>query len=326
MDEERFPLLGDIEEYARDGLAGGFAVGSSRDTPQVRFQIAPVDHCISMLVLATDNVPGPDLRGKANIKYELEDHSGIMWHRLDVTYDDNLAEIYPILCSMSDRIQIGKENFRQAVDAALAGVEQILAGRAGLSREKRVGLFGELTVLCSLAAATTADLALKAWRGAGNEEHDFGLNETDLEVKTTTSEDRAHWITNLKQLKPSKGRPLHLLSIQITAAGAENGCTLPELVAYARGVAGMPVVALNKSLEDYGYYDLHADLYIEDWRLRSAPAFYLVDDQFPALTTDRLFSAVPDAGRIVGLRYRINVDGLAPQAPIFPVELPGAST
>jgi hypothetical protein len=88
----------------------------------------------------------------------------------------------------------------------------------------------------------------------------------------------------------------------------------------------MPVVELNKSLEDYGYYDLHADLYIEDWRLRSAPAFYLVDDHFPALTTDRLFSVVPDAGRIIDLRYRLNVDGLSPQVPIFPVEIAGVST
>jgi hypothetical protein len=326
MNENRHPPLSTFERYARDGLAGSFTVGATNDTPEVRLQIAPVDRRISMLVLAANNVPGPDLRGKANIDYRLEDHLGTMWHRLDVTYDDNLAEIHPILCSIADRIQLEREDFTHAVDAALAGVEQILAGRKGLSRKKRVGLFGELTVLCSLAAATNAAVAFKAWRGPDNEEHDFGLEETDLEVKTTTTEDRAHWITNLKQLVRSTRRPLHLLSIQITAAGAENGRTLPEMVGLAREIVGTPVAELNKSLEDYGYYDIHADLYTEDWRLRSTPAFYLVDDQFPALTTERLFSAVPDAGRVVDLRYRVNVDGLTPEAPIFHIEIPGIPT
>ena len=35
------------------------------------------------------------------------------------------------------------------------------------------------------------------------EEHDFGLNRFDIEVKTTLSEDRRHRVSSLTQLEPS---------------------------------------------------------------------------------------------------------------------------
>ncbi len=319
---EGHPPFSALESYVREGVPGVLTLDGR---PEIRIQIVPGERRLSLLVEPTDNIPGPDLSGFANIKYGFVDAAGTMWHSLDARYKDNLAEIYPILCSIADRIQVDKESFAHAVTSALSGVEQILAGRAGMSREKQIGLFGELVALASMASAKGAAHALKAWRGANDEEHDFGLKATDLEVKTTTSEDRVHWIGNLKQLRPSKGRPLHLLSIQITLAGAEDACDIPELVDRTRRLPGMPLSELNTALEKYGYRDVHADLYTDEWRLRSAPAFYLVDDQFPALTRDQLKAAVPASEKIVELRYRINVDEITPQEPLFYIELPGAS-
>lgn len=312
-----------FESYIDEGVPGAFVVEGVDGTPQIRFQIAPIEHTISMLVAVTDNVDGPDVLERANVDYRLQNYAGVMWHRLDVKYEDNLAEIYPILCSVADRIQVQNETFTCAVDATFTGVEQILAGRGGLPKEKRVGLFGELVVLHSLATATSVVKAFEAWRGADNEEHDFGLASTDLEVKTTRSEERVHWIGSLTQLRASENRLLHLLSIQITAAGVEPGLSLAEIVSATRGLPGIPVADLNKSLRDYGYFDVHADLYSQKWRLRSSPAFYLVDDQFPALTRERLVYAVPNADRIVELRYRINVGSLLSEVALFPVEIPG---
>lgn len=311
-----------VEAYALDGLSGSFAV---EGMPAGRIQLLPADRVITLLMHAADNVAGPDLHGLANIDYSLEDEAGVMWHRLDVSYADNLAEIYPVLCAIADRVQLKRETFASAVRAALTGLQEILAGRAGLTPEKQIGLFGELTVLLSLALYTSAVTAVKAWRGPNREEHDFGLANSDLEVKTTVSEKRSHWINSLTQLSPSPERLLFLLSLQLTTAGSEPGMSLAELVDAAHTFPGMPAEKLSAALESGGYFPRHADLYVTRWRFRSAPAFYLVDEQFPALTTSRVFSVVPNGERIEDVRYRIGLDGLDKREPMFPVEIPGLS-
>src|ERR1019366_9942451 len=102
--------------------------------------IAPHDRVLSLLVRATGNVPAPDLSERANLGYELQEDGGAMWHRLNVSYGDNLTEVYPVLCTIADRVPLGGESFTDAVDAVLAGLGDILAGRGGLSHEKQVGL------------------------------------------------------------------------------------------------------------------------------------------------------------------------------------------
>lgn len=310
-----------VKTYVTEGLPGGFTIDG---VPEAQVQIAPGNCLISLLVRAVDNVAGPDTRGLANLEYSLEDHAGTMWHRLDVGYQDNLPEVYSLLCSIIDRIQLRQQTFSQAVGTALAGLGEILAGRGGLTRDQQVGLFGELITLLSISAHSSPGEAIRAWRGPFGEEHDFGLPTADLEVKTTTSEERDHWIAGLKQLTPSLGRPLHLLSVQITAAGLETGFTLPTLVEVARNFSGMPLEELSVRLESVGYQDTHADLYVNKWRLRTAPAFYLVDEDFPALTSERVSSLVSSAELIKDVRYRINLDTLPRFYPeLFPVQNQG---
>ena len=309
-----------IEAYANDGVAGGFAVDGS---PSSRIQLAPADRSVTLLTQAIDNVPGPDVQGLANLDYSLEDQGGTMWHRLNVVYQDNLAEIYPVLCAILDRIQLNRDTFAQAVTNVLSGLGAILAGRGGLSPEKQIGLYGELTTLISLAAQTNANQAVKAWRGPDREEHDFSLTECDLEVKTTVSEKRSHWISSLSQLTPSPSRSLYVLSIQLTASGAGPGLTLSDLVDVARALPSVPSMRLEQLLDIAEYHDRHADLYRTRWRFRSTPGFYLVDDQFPTLTIARVAAVVPLAERIEDVRYRVNLDGLAQRESLFPIEQTG---
>lgn len=309
-----------LETYAAEGVSGVFP---AEGTPAGRIQISPRQHVITLLVEATENVPGPDVQSLANLEYALEDQAGIVWHRLDVAYEDNLGEVYPVLCTILDRVQLKGESFTDAVMSVLTGLGEILAGRGGLSRDQQVGLFGELLVLLSLGAHLGSEEAVKAWRGPDREEHDFGLADSDLEVKTTTFEERSHWINSVAQLYPSPGRALRLLSIQVTTAGAEPGMSLAEIVQTARTRPGMPTVELNHTLEAAGYYDRHADLYQSRWRLRSMPKFYLIDDKFPALTNELLFANVPQAERITDIRYRIHLEGLTGQDELFPIALPG---
>ncbi|WP_197373244.1 PD-(D/E)XK motif protein [Mycolicibacterium baixiangningiae] len=312
-----------IEAYTHQQVTGGFTV---EGTPECRVQLSPAQRLITLLVQVVDNSDGPDLSGLANLTYSLDDVAGQMWHRLDLDYTDNLAEVYPVLCTILDRVQIVGEPFALAVSSVLSGLEEILANSGGLSAAKQIGLFGELTVLLSLAAAADAEVALRAWRGADREEHDFGLVDADLEVKTTASENRSHWISSLSQLVPSPNRPLFVASIQLTAAGSEPGLSLPQLVASARGLPAAPPSQLEDGLKAAGYHDRHAELYRVRWRLRSQPAFFAVDEHFPALTLARVLSSVPAAERIKDVRYRVDLDGLADCDPPFPIYISGLPT
>jgi hypothetical protein len=317
---ERHTPYATFEAYALEGVAGSFAVDG---IPLSHIQLSPVDHQITLLVQATDDVPGPDLQGLANLDYYLEDQAGTMWHRLDATYEGNLAEIYPVLCAVVDRVQLKSETFAQAVAHVLTGLSEILAGRGGLSLPKQIGLFGELTVLLALAAHTDAMHAVNAWRGPDREEHDFGLTTSDLEIKTTISEKRSHWINGLNQLARSPGRPLYVVSIQLTAPGVGSGASLAELVQAAYALPQVPTTQLDLALESAGYYSHHQDLYRTRWRFRSRPEFFLVDDRFPALTAAHVFHSVAQPERIDDVRYRIGLDGLPGSDPLFAIDLPG---
>ena len=312
-----------IDSYDKQSVAGVLVVPGA---PAGRIVIAPDSHKLSLEVRAINNVPGPDLRDKANLYYDVEEEAGLMWHRLDVTYDGNLAEVYPVLCTILDLVQLDGDDFAEAVESVIGGLSDILLGRGGLSREKQIGLFGELVVLLSLARGTSPQEALGAWRGPDSEEHDFGLSDVDLEVKTTTSERRGHWIGSVTQLVPTGERPLHLVSIQITGAGNGPGASLADLVHAARQLPGIVRSDLDKTLQTVGYRDHHADLYTSRWTLRSAGAFHLVDNAFPAITPDRVAAAVPNAARVTDLQYRIDLDGLTATAALFPISLQEAQS
>ena len=322
-DAERHTPYATIQAYALDNVQGSFPIDGE---PLSRIQLSPSDHQISLLFEVTDNAPGPDLHALANLDYYLEDQAGKMWHRLDVAYEANLAEIYPVLCAIVDRVQLKGETLAQAVAQVLTGLSEILASRGGLTLQKQIGLFGELIVLLALADHTDAQQAVQAWRGPDREEHDFGLTTTDLEVKTTSAEKRSHWISGLTQLAPTPGRALYVVSIQLTAPGAGPGATLVELIAAAHALPDVPSQQLDVVLQDAGYHIQHNDLYARRWQFRTKPEFFLVDVGFPALTAQHVFASVPKAERIDDVRYRIDLDGLPPSYPLFDIDLQGLTT
>ncbi|PXW31289.1 UNVERIFIED_CONTAM: putative PD-(D/E)XK family protein DUF4420 [Williamsia faeni] len=320
MTKLRHTPFSTIAKYDANAVGGAFDVEGK---PFGRIEIAPQGQVLSLLIQVVDNVAGPDLRDLANLDYRPWDFAGTMWHRLDVTYGQNLAEVYPFLCTILDRVQLSGESFTNAVESALTGLGDILSGPGGLSREQQIGLFGELLVLISISRHSTPSAAIAAWRGPDREEHDFGLLDGDLEVKTTTAERRTHWISSFTQLLPSSQRTLHLLSIQVTGAANGPGASLMDLVEVARSLPGIDLPALDRSLRASGYREHHADLYRTKWALRSTPRFYLVDTRFPALTADRVAATVPNAGHIKDVRYRLELDGLEAVAPLFPVTIQG---
>lgn len=315
-DSSRHVPVGVVEDYLVQGLDGVLGVDGS---PAGRLLIGP--HHQTLAVQFPPGLRGPNVVEFENLSFDVITDEHGTWHQLAVQLDDNLDEVYALLCAILDRVQLSGQSFAEAIEESLDSLTGILAVRHSLTREKQVGLFGELWTLLALAeAGGGGGAAMDSWRGPLGEEHDFGMSDADLEVKSTTGERREHWISTTTQLVPTGDRQLYLLSIQLTAAAVDAGHTLPSLVASARSKLTTHVVRLDAVLARLGYRDRDADLYHSRWTLRTPPAFYQVGLQFPAVTQERLEAVVPSAERITDLRYRVDLTGLVPSPPLFALD------
>ena len=210
---------------------------------------------------------------------------------------------------------------------ALDAFRGLLARAPRLSEDQEIGLFGELVALDRLIDGVGEAKALAAWLGPRAEEHDFVLGEADVEVKTTRSERRIHVIHGLGQLTPTPGRLLHLMSVQVTGAGAAgNGETLPELIERIRRRLRSGRTDFDDRLTDCGWEDAQADrLYTTRLLVRSEPRFYNVDGAFPAITSAGLSRIVTRPELVRSIDYRIDVTDLEPQGTA-PAEFTAAPT
>lgn len=233
-----------------------------------------------------------------------------------ITHPTLFIDAYPVLCAIADRVQLDGQSVGRAVTDTLHRLGHLLRPDDTLSTETEVGLFGELLLLTGLSVHVGLGTALAAWLGDSAEQHDFAVAGHDIEVKTTASEKRQHWITNLEQLVPTGQRPLSLVSFQITRAGTD-GRTLADVITRLRGLSDAPAErgALDTRLRDLGWRDRFADAGLHHWRLRSPPATYAVTDDFPRLTPPMLARSGADVVRIVDVRYRIDLAGLPTCTP-----------
>lgn len=249
-----------------------------------------------------------------------------VWFRVTVEARGIEYEAYSLLQSVTDQLQQG-DDLERALHVALDAFRGLLARAPRLSEDQEIGLFGELVALDRLIDGVGETEALAAWLGPRAEEHDFVLGEADVEVKTTRSERRIHVIHGLGQLTPTPGRPLHLMSVQVTGAGAAgNGQTLPELIERIRRRLRSGRTDFDDRLTDCGWEDAQADrLYTTRLLVRSEPRFYTVDGAFPAITSAGLSRIVTRPELVRSIDYRIDVTDLEPEGTT-PAEFAAAPT
>jgi hypothetical protein len=312
----RFPAAGVVLAYIEKAIDGELAVPG---TPPARIVINGTNHRLGLRV--PGNGPLPTIPPLENIAIADVFENDQRWFDLSVQVGSDPTDVYAILCGVLDRIQLEHQTFAQAVPGVLASLRHLLATGERLTRDQQVGLVGELLVLAAAMDWVGVRAAIGAWRGQNREEHDFGFSDTDVEVKTTTSETRRHVISGAGQLMPTGGRALYLLSLQLTAAGAQSGLTLESVVRRIRATAPSELAVVNRAFETAGYRDEDAAFYRTAWVLRTPPRFFLVGDAFPAITPPRLSAVVPKAELIDDIRYRVNLEGVPPSADLFPVDV-----
>jgi hypothetical protein len=258
----------------------------------------------------------PDLSRYQHFFAETVIRDGSRWWEFGAAGRELLLEAYPVLCAVADNVQQAGSPFADAVRHVLETYHELLRAIGRLSDNEEVGLFGELLVLRLLIDGLGEAVALQSWRGTIAEEHDFGLPNEDVEVKTTLAETRRHWIGTMTQLEPSVERPLWLLSLQITTAGA-GGLSLPDLISTVRTrlTDGSLRAVFEERLRDVRWLDDQAVLYGRRFRLRGDPAAFRVNPLFPGLTAGKLAAAGIPVQRIAALTYLLDLTGLLPDTP-----------
>jgi len=304
-----------LEKYFSSGTVTTHLIN---DSPEMIITIDAPGQKVSVLtprnglVLDTETLrrvtTGVDVRG------------GVEWARLTLDARGMYAEAYGLVLSVVQAMR-GGATFAAASSAAMTNMKALLAAKPRISEEKQVGLFGELLLFRALLDSFDEYAVIDWWLGPLAEERDYAFPAFDVEVKTTLGESRTHVIHGAGQLEPSPGRSLWLLSIQITRAGGDpKGIALPRLIHMIRERLTATRDRFVSCLASEGWDDDDAAMYPAAYVLRTTPAAYLVDDDFPAVTPVRLRSMVPHSDLVSDVTYRVDVSGRTPGSPGEPLD------
>ena len=283
--------------------------------PPCRIEVRPAEKVIDLFVLGDLSIP--DTTTLRNIHSLQVAHGAENWNRLRISWSHTPIESYTFACLVIDRILDQGESLATATAVALAGIRDLLRRESALTDEQEVGLLGELLVLDSLVDQFGIGVAMDAWIGVDNEEHDFGMSDRDFEVKTTRAEHRTHWISSSTQLMAISGRDLRLISIQVTPRSLGSALTLPDLVERIATKIGNRSAQYWRKLEAVGYLKEDEELYQTKWALRTDIQEFEINSEFPKITPNELEKIGVNGTEVPEVRYRISLDGKSPATPFL---------
>jgi hypothetical protein len=297
-----------LDEFLASGPTAAFRIPGE---PEVRLVFLPGAEGGVALRVAWDGAAVPDLSHYEHLSASVVTAAEQAWAELLIDDPRVFRRALPVVWRIADRVQLERVSFAEAVLVTLADFQELLEAASGLSSDLEVGLFGELMVLDCLVSSLSGTGATAAWRGPNGDEHDFDLGSGDLEVKSTLSEKRVHWVGSLTQLEPTPGRALWLLSMQLTT-GLREALTIADLIAKVRSrLIGADLNAFEKKLFSSGWRDEYGTTVRRRFRLRSTPALLPVDERFPALTRKRISATGMPLARLREIQYSIDVAGLS---------------
>lgn len=304
-----------LEKYFRSGTVTTHYVN---DSPEVLITIDGPGQKIS--VLTPHNGMVLDTAALRRVTTGVDVRNGVEWTRLTLDARGMYAEAYGLVISVVQAMR-GGATFAAASSAAMTNMKTLLAAKPRISEEKQIGLVGELLLFRALLDHWDEYTVIDWWLGPLAEEHDYAFPAFDAEVKTTIGESRIHVIHGAGQLESRPGRPLWLVSIQITRAGGDpKGIGLPGVIHEIRERLTSTRDRFVSQLAAEGWDDDDAAMYPTAYVLRTMPAAYLVDDDFPAVTPERLRSSVPHSDLVSDVTYRVDVSGRVAGSPGEPLD------
>ncbi|MFD3520572.1 PD-(D/E)XK motif protein [Streptomyces sp. NPDC058653] len=317
MTDEPFVPWRSVEYYLGENQATSYRLSAPSAHPEVSYVVGGNDEIA--LYVELDNRHKPPTSPLPLIRIDQISERGMRMARIRTTQAALVRDFHDLLNAVADRIVTHQRTLDQAFGETVRAWSALLERPRGIGTQKRIGLLGELSALASIAHAHDWSAAVRAWKGAYGEEHDFGLVDFDLEVKTTASEQRSHTVHGLGQLTPTGDRPLWLLSLQVTRGGAQ-GRSLRDAVHAVRHEiteqAPSTLDLFDARLSASGWDPEPQD--DERWHMRNDPVLIAVDDRLPRLDMRTVPAHVLD--RVRDVTYTLDVSGL-PQSAEFPIEL-----
>jgi hypothetical protein len=309
-------------EYLQAGAAALVPIDGS---PTLTLVIEPADYRIAIRA-PYDGADLPDLSHYRHLGLSVGTSAGGDWLEFGVSGGADLLDAYPVLRSVADRVQLGGTSVGTAVREVLQRYHQMLSSLGRLTEQQEVGLVGELLVLDHMIDVLGERAAIASWRGPLAEEHDFGLEDIDVEVKTTLSEERAHRISSLTQLVANPDRGLWLVSVQLTLGGLAGRTLSQRIDAMVSALMSTEIRDLFIStLDRIGWTAAQSDLYTRRFATRGHILTYHVGPEFPAVTPARLSVGGVPLDRIRALTYILVLEGLEADSPPPPLNGIGAS-
>jgi hypothetical protein len=279
--------------------------------PQIDIYVENRSLEIGMLLPVSPGETTPQVRAEEmRIERVLED--GISYLRLSSCTKPLYQPFYFFMLLVADLIQVDCLPAGAAILEAVKRWDRLRQGPELLSSESRLGLLGELWCLLRLIS-THGPSAIDSWIGPGGEQHDFRLDQREIEVKTAANAARTHVIHGLQQLTASPGYKLYLLSLHLQPAGSGAGFSLCDLIENVRGTLSVDArrkAQFEAALEGLGFREEDWSHYSADYGHRSAPIIIPAED-CPRITKEGVSTLLGDHDpRLVEICYTVDVDGL----------------
>ncbi len=172
------------------------------------------------------------------------------------------------------------------------------------------GIFGELSLLNELlktADHSNVNYFLKTWKGPYDTNHDFYLEDKNIEVKTKNNSKTDVSISSEFQLEEETGKSLELVVVSVESV-LLNGLTLEFLINQIRN----KIISLNgdhsilyEALKKKAItHRILSEYNIYQYTLISHNYYNCIENGFPRL----IKSELPD--NINGVNYKLNLNGL----------------
>lgn len=252
------------------------------------------------------------------IKTRIETLDRIDYFVLSISNSELFEYFYAFSTYIDDEFTTSDSGLESSIKSTTKKWKELT--KEELSRDDiEKGLLGELWVLDKLIEVLGSE-AIQDWRGSDGDRHDFRFGNKELEVKTTSSSERTHYISSINQLEPSVDCLLTLISLQISPTRAKTkNLTVKKLKTKISKRINSPdyQTLFNLKLQDYvnDHVSL-VDTMNTSYVFASDPMAIDVDESFPKISNEE-YTALEAHTRISDLKYRLNVDGLGVKCDTF---------
>jgi hypothetical protein len=190
--------------------------------------------------------------------------------------------------------------FNDALNEALKDLRSYWSSYS-FSREKQLGLFGELYILDKVADLIGWKKALLSWEGPDSALRDFSFNNTFVEVKTTLTDPPKIRIENPEQLFPPSAKSLF---VNVCIASTGKGLNLKEKIDELNKKYGFKHKNIfNSKLYNVGYFNNLLTTKLLNITINES-SYFCIDDSKMILSKNHLKS-LPES--VTNIKYNLDV-------------------